>query len=1216
MKGIKRLLLSVGIISSTIFGLFANCSPVKAENYSGQAIWPSEMISNIYIKKLRADGSGKYQQARFIRRSEDNAFVYCLQPFVDINNNYVYQVARSDYEIYLNMSKEQFKKISLYAYYGYGYGNHTEHKWYAITQVLIWRTADPSSQFFFTDTLNGNRNDSLFASEIAELENLVNTHYVNPEFDNLGNIKLPITNTISINDKNNKLSEYRITNQSNVSASISGNTLNITGTGIGNAYIKLTKTDTRFSVPPIVYFSDYSQNVFRLGAYDPLDVELNFEVIGGKIAIQKVDSQNLTNVAQGNATLQGAVYGIFKEDGTKLAEITTNDSGYAKSDYLPSIGKLYIQEIKQSNGYKLDGTKYYVELTNGNLEPTVQVKEEVIKGRIKITKLDSETNACKAQGEATLKGAVYKIVNSKGEVVDILTIGDDCTATSKELPYDNYKILEEKSSVGYYIDSKSYDVFVNGETTFNVTSKEQVIKGKIKINKVDSETNSCTAQGQATLKGAVYEILDLKGNVVDTLIIGDDCSATSKYLPYSRYKIREKKESQGYYIDTNIYSANITEDNVITITSKERVIKNYISILKQYDYVDGTTQFLNAEANIKFEIYYPNGTKYGEIITDKNGYATLDIPYGVWKFHQANSNTGFEKIYDFYITVDENSELEQYYNILNNKLSAYLQVFKVDSETGKTIELADTTFKILNVDTNKYVSQYVGGKVYSEFKTDETGKFITYLKLEAGNYKLIEVSSPKSYLINTEGLPFTIGDNTHYNYTTYGAFITVYFKDTPIKGQVEVNKTGEQFVPNDGSFSYEKIALENVVYNIYADEDIKTADGKHLYYNKGTLVDVITTDKNGYAISKKLPLGKYYIVEVKTNSTHVLDSKEYHFELTEIDNKTAVVYESFSILNKYKKGELEFTKTDLINGEVIANTKIEIYTDSDELVFSGITDKDGKIVIKNLPINQRFYILEVEPATGYVKTEEKIYFEIKSNGEVVKANMTNKPITGKVEFTKTDISTSEPLPNTLIEIYNAKTNELVFSGRTDDKGMIVIDNLRYNDYVLYEKEAPESYVLNEEPMYFSIKEDGEVVKCTMTNEKIKGTFEFTKVDVSTSEPLPNTLIEIYNAKTNELVFSGRTDDKGMIVIEELEYNDYVLFEREAPESYMLNEEPMYFSIKENGEIVKAIMTNEKIIVEVPNTEKDENYLVEIISGIICISGIGIVIYARKKSEEE
>ena len=1080
----KKLSLVFGIIVSTIFGMFLSTNTVKAEQYTGQAIWPSEHISNIYVKKLKADGSGKYQQARFIRRSEDNAFVYCLQPFVEIDNNLpYYNIARSDYELYLNMTKEQFRKINLYAYYGYGYGNHTDQKWYAITQVMVWRTADPSSQFFFTNTLNGTRNDSLFASEIAELESLVNTHYVKPEFDNVNNIKLPITNSISLNDKNGKLSEYRISEQKNVSANISGNTLNITATGIGNASISLIKRDTKFSVPPIVYFSDHSQDVFRLGSYDPLEVKLNFEVIGGKVAIQKIDSELLNNNAQGQATLKGAVYGIFKEDGTKLSEITTNENGYAKSDYLPSIGKLYVQEIKASNGYKIDSTKYYVEINNNNLEPIVQVKEEVIKGKIKITKIDSETNSCKAQGEATLIGAKYKILDSNGNLIETLTIGEDCTATSKDIPYGNYRIVEEKSSVGYYLDSTSYNVFVNGETIFNVTSKEKVIKGKIKINKVDSETNSCKAQGQAILKGAIYEILDLKGNVVDTITIGEDCTATSKYLAYGRYKVREKNESKGYYIDTNIYNANIIEDNVINITSKEKVIKNYISILKQYDYVDGTTQFLNAEANIKFEIFYPDGTKFGEVITDKNGYATLDIPYGVWKFRQVNSNTGFEKIYDFYITVDENSELEQYYNILNNKLSAYLQVFKVDSETGKRIELADTTFKILNLDTNKYVSQYVGGKVYSEFKTDETGKFITYLKLEAGNYKLIEVKSPNSYLIDTNGLPFTIGDETYYNYTTYGAFITVYFENSPIKGQLEINKEGEKFIANSGSFSYEKVTLENVVFNIYASEDIKTADGKHLYYNKGDLVDTITTDKNGYALSKKLPLGKYFYVEVKTNDNYILDTKEYHFELTEKDNTTPVVYKSLSILNKYEKGELEFTKTDLINGEAIADTKIEIYTEKDELIYSGITDTNGKVVIKNLPVNQKFYIIEIEPATGYVITEEKVYFEIKANGEIVKAKMSNKPIMGELEFTKVDLSTSEPLPNTLIEIYTEK-DELIFSGRTDDKGMIIIKELRYGKYYILEKEAPEGYILNTEKMYFEIKENGQVVKSIMTNEMI------------------------------------------------------------------------------------------------------------------------------------
>ena len=124
----------------------------------------------------------------------------------------------------------------------------------------------------------------------------------------------------------------------------------------------------------------------------------------------------------------------------------------------------------------------------------------------------------------------------------------------------------------------------------------------------------------------------------------------------------------------------------------------------------------------------------------------------------------------------ETSEKEQYYNILNNTLYAYLQVIKVDSETGKTIAIANTTFKIFNTDTNQYVSQYVGGKVYSEFKTDENGKMITYLKLPAGNYKLIEVSAPNGYLKDKDGLKFTIGNDTHYSYTTYGAFIVVTYK--------------------------------------------------------------------------------------------------------------------------------------------------------------------------------------------------------------------------------------------------------------------------------------------------------------------------------------------------------------------------------------------------------------------------------------------------------
>ena len=192
--------------------------------------------------------------------------------------------------------------------------------------------------------------------------------------------------------------------------------------------------------------------------------------------------------------------------------------------------------------------------------------------------------------------------------------------------------------------------------------------------------------------------------------------------------------------------------------------------------------------------------------------------------------------------------------------------------------------------------------------------------------------------------------------------------------------------------------------------------------------------------------------------------------------------ESYSALNYLKKATIEFTKNDLVNGDVIADTIIEIYTEKDELIFTGKTDKDGKIVITDLKVG-KYYILEKEPSTGYVITDEKVYFELKENGEIVKAEMKNKPVTGTLEFTKTDVSTGEPLPNTLIEIYNDK-DELIFSGRTDENGKITIPEIRFGKYYILEKEAPEGYTLNPERMYFEILEDGEIVKATMTDEKV------------------------------------------------------------------------------------------------------------------------------------
>ena len=698
----------------------------------------------------------------------------------------------------------------------------------------------------------------------------------------------------------------------------------------------------------------------------------------------------------------------------------------------------------------------------------------VYKAQVGQTITLTDTNNVLGNYSISVSGADYNVNGNTLTIKPTRNGAIDLTLT-KKMPYSSeYKL---------FVGDEIQNMFVPG-TVDPVIAKIRVNSYTTPVEGYKQDDETGTAQGQATLKGAEYGIYETAtGRLVATVVTDENGYFKSDaVLEWNDYYLQEIKPSEGYELDKTRYNIDVKGKESVRVDVVEKVIKNYVSILKQYEHVEGETKFLNAEKGITFEIYYPNGNKFDEITTDKNGYASINLPYGIWKFHQVNTTTGYEKIYDFYITVSETSQKEQYYNILNNSLTAYLQVIKVDEETGKTIAIADTTFKIFNTDTNQYVSQYVGGKVISEFKTDENGILITPLKLVAGNYKLIEVSAPNGYLKDKEGLKFTIGNDTHYNYTTYGAFITVTYKNTPIKGQLEIHKIGESFVVEDGEYVYACKKLSGVTFEIYAEEDILSADGNHLYYNKGDLVDTIVSDENGYAKTKKLPLGKYYLIEVKTQDDYILDENKHYFTLKQIDDETPIVYESYSALNYLKKATIEFTKTDLVNGDVIPNTIIEIYTENDELIFTGTTDKDGKIVIDDLKVG-KYYIVEKEAATGYTITDEKVYFELKENGEIVKAEMKDKPITGTLEFTKTDISTGEPLPNTLIEIYNDK-DELIFSGRTDENGKITIPEIRYGKYYILEKEAPEGYTLNPERMYFEILEDGEIVKATMVDEKI------------------------------------------------------------------------------------------------------------------------------------
>ena len=870
----------------TIFGI----QTVHAEQYTGQAIWPSEHISNIYIKKDRNDGYSKWQQARFIRRSEDNKFVYCLQPYADIDNNLpYYDVIRSDYERVLGFSEAQWERISLLAYYGYQYNdngyNHNDQKWYAITQVMIWRTTNPDSNIYFTDTLNGNYT-SKFDGEMAELESLVSNHYKTPNLES--GIVLPIGQTKELNDSNGVLSNYTITGTENVTASINGNTLSVTANSIGEGKVTFEKRATKYEIPPIVYFSDHSQNVFRVGNYDPVRTKFTLKVIGGRVTPAKVDVETKTNTPQGEAKLGGAVYGIYKVDGTRVGSVTTNDDGRNTSDYLPELGRFYLLEEKPSEGYLLDSNKYYFEITEDNLNPEVQVFEQVIKLDFEFTKV----------------------------------------------------------------------------------------------------------------------------------------------------------------------------------------------------YASAETQIMEPEVGIKFGIYNKSGEQVKEITTDSQGVFRFTLPYGTYTVKQLTTTKGHEKIEDFNVEVKTGEVVKKV--ISNAPITAKLRVVKIDAETKEVIKRANIKFKIFDIKNNEYVCQtitYPNKTTICEWETDSEGEFTTAYPLMTGTYRLEEVDQVvEGYLWNSQSHEFSIDENSKLRTDSeYGIIFDTAFENQPVKGEIQIKKTGEVAELTDNGFEFKTDSLEGVKFGLYAQEDIIWND--KVIYTKDSLVEEKITDKDGNIVFDNLYLGKYYVKELSTLDNYVLDENTYEAELIYKDQYTPVIVYSESILNILKTGKLEFTKTDISESKTLPNTLIEIYTENDELVFSGRTDENGKIVIERLP-QGKYYILEKEAPEGYKLNEEKMPFEIKENGEIIKSTMKDEDITGTLEFTKVDISTDEPLPNTLIEIYNAENDELVFSGRTDENGNITIDKIKYGKYYILEKEAPAGYQLNPEKMYFEITEDGQVIKSVMKDEKI------------------------------------------------------------------------------------------------------------------------------------
>lgn len=530
-----------------------------------------------------------------------------------------------------------------------------------------------------------------------------------------------------------------------------------------------------------------------------------------------------------------------------------------------------------------------------------------------------------------------------------------------------------------------------------VRVKLNVVGGSLKINKKDLDTKLSKPQGDATFKNAVYELLDENYNFITDLIIDDSFGAkTDKILsPNKIYILREKTASEGYLLDKTEYRFKIDRDNLdIEMDVYEDVIEKTVNIYKVF--ADGSTTILKGEPNVSFEIYLKSiGEYYKTIKTDEKGFVSVKLPYGKWIFKQVSSTSGFEKVKDFEIVINNDSDEDITKIISNAEIKAKLKLIKVDSESRKILVRDGIKFRIKNLDTGEYVCQnvtYPGQEKICVFETKD-GMFITPYVLGYGNYQIeeLEEQSIPGYVWNSVPLKFSIDENSKFiQDDEFGLMLEVQFENKEVKGEVEIKKVGEKLVIENGTFRYEEIELDGVHYDLIADDDIYAGDGTLIYKDKKLIKSFVT--KDGYFKLTNLYLGKYCLIETKTVGNHVLNSKPYCFEIKYKDQYTDTIKLIINQKNYLAKGDFELSKVDLSTGEPVEGALIEIYTEDDILIYSGRTDKSGKLYVKGLESGKKYKFVEKEAPEGYILNDEIHEFEILNNGDIVKDTLSNEKI--------------------------------------------------------------------------------------------------------------------------------------------------------------------------------------------------------------------------------
>lgn len=614
----------------------------------------------------------------------------------------------------------------------------------------------------------------------------------------------------------------------------------------------------------------------------------------------------------------------------------------------------------------------------GDFETTERFIEKVNNSTITIIKKDEESLI-------PIEGVKYKLTYENGREVDLQTTNTEGKINFDKLYPGNYILQEIKANDNYILDDTKYNIKIGYDETITKILTNKHKKGNLKIIKVDKDDNDIT------LGGIEFDLLDSNKNMIAHLVTDADGEAIIKNINIGTYTLKETKTKKEYNlcIDEDIVVKWNETSNVVIENEKKKGQIKVIKEDKDYNQIK--------LSGVEFEVLDKNNRIVEKMVTDENGEAiTSRLPIGEYKIKEVSLGSNVEYILndEIYNISLENGKVSELH-VTNEHKKGKLKITKLDKD-NKSIPIENVEFEIIDEDGFRY-----------NIVSDKSG-IAEISNIRTGKVTIKETKTKEEYVLSKE---------KYYTEIKFNRTSEIIIENEKKKGNIEIYKTDDED---------NKIKLEGVEFEILD--------------SNNNIVDKIITNKDGYAITKKLPIGDYYIKETKTDKKHILNNEIIKVKIEEDEIST------LNITNKRIKGRINIVKVSskdspLLNikkGDLLSNITFEIYDSMNNLVDSLLTDENGEAISKELDIG-RYKIKEVNTTENYLLNKNEFFVNIEKNNEIKILRVENEPAIPDLDIEKIGPKEAQ------------KNEEIKYEFNIKNTGNVGLSNFTWIEYIPYDQ---------------------------------------------------------------------------------------------------------------------------------------------------------------------